>query len=319
MACQLSVVVYDPLWEVDWSYDVERDRLAGSGVALCLPRSESDARAALVEADVVVVSGRTFGAELITRLRRCVGIVCYSVGMDTVDVVAAAAAGIPVTNVPDYCTDEVSDHALALLLALMRRLPQLSARAAAGDWNYQDQVAPIRRMRGQTLGVLGAGRIGRRVAEKARGFGMRTIAYDPYLQPPLPVGLELVSLEQLLSGSDAIAVCASLTETSRDMVNRTTLAALRPGAVLVNVARGRLVDEEALAEALRTGRLAAAALDVRAEEPPDPDADPLRGCPNLLLTPHVAGASVEARHDLHEGAAAAVLQLLAAAGRLGGC
>jgi D-3-phosphoglycerate dehydrogenase len=312
------VVVLDPIREVPWDYDLERTLLEPAGVELVIPADDAEAEEAARRADVVILSGlRRLEAPLIGQLRRAVGILCYSVGMDKVDQEAARAAGIVVRNVPGYCTDDVADHALALLLAAWRRLPGLSARAAAHDWaiHADPDLAALRRMRGRTLGVVGAGRIGRAVAERARGFGMRTIAADPLVldaSPDLPV----LPFEDVLAASDALVLCASLTPSTRGLIGREALARVRPGLVLVNVARGGLVDEVALAEALRDGRVAWAALDVRDPEPPRPEADPLRGLPNVLQTPHVGGASQEASADLHRMAAEICLELLATAGRL---
>jgi D-3-phosphoglycerate dehydrogenase len=309
------VLVADPIVRAEWKYDIEREILAERGVEMHLARDEADAREVAPTADVVVVTNRYLDRDWIATLKRSVGIVCYSVGMDRVDLEAAAAAGLPVANVPGYCTDEVSDHAMTLLLALERRLVPLVGQANAGVWFDQTYMLPIRRLRGQTLGILGAGRIGRLVASRAQAFGFRTIAFDPFLSGSGVAGLELVPLYTVLGESDAVVVCAKLDDSTHNMVNADFLARMREGAFLVNVARGGLVDETALAAALRSGRLAGAALDVRAHEPP-PDPDPLAGIPNLLLTPHAGAASREAWDDLHRGAAEAALDLLEHAGRI---
>jgi D-3-phosphoglycerate dehydrogenase / 2-oxoglutarate reductase len=312
------VVVLDPIRDVPWDYDLERRVLGPAGVELVVPADDAEGEDAVQSADVVIVTGlRRLEAPLVARLGRAVGIVCYSVGMDAVDGEAAARAGIPVRNVPGYCSDEVADHALTLLLAAWRRLPRLSARAAAHDWavHADPALAAIRRLRAHTLGVVGAGRIGRGIAARARAFGMRTLAADPLVTdagPDLPV----VPLRELLAQVDALVLAAPLTPDTRGLIGRDALARVRPGLVLVNVARGGLVDEAALAEALADGRVSAAALDVRDPEPPDPARDPLTGHPAVLQTPHVGGSSQEASADLHRMAAEVCLELLAAAGRL---
>ena len=237
--------------------------------------------------------------------------------MDQVDHDAARAAGIHVTNVP-FCVDEVSDHALTLLLMAERRILPIANRAAAGDWgfSFSPEYTQVRRLRGRTLGIIGVGRIGKEVARKARVFGYRTLGYDPNVSDPGDPQIEMLPLDALMRRADAIVTCADLNPTSRGVVGRASLDSARPGTILVNIARGGLVDEEALAEAMRDGTIAIAALDVRAPEPPNPDNDPLAGLPNLILTPHMAGASVEARDALHVMAAEASLRLLTAAGRL---
>ena len=309
------VLIADPIQRVEWKYETERNLLAAHEVDIHVASDEPDARRVAPDADIVVVTNRMLDESWITTLKRCVGIVCYSVGMDRVDVEAAAAAKIPVTNVPDYCTEEVSDHALTLLLALERHLVPLLQQGREGVWFDQTHMLPIRRLRGQTLGILGAGRIGRAMAAKAQGFGFHTIAYDPFVTTTDAPGLKLVSLGTLIAESDAVVVCAKLDDASHNFVNAKFLAGMRQGAFLVNVSRGPLVDEDALAEALRSGHLGGAALDVRAKEPPAL-ADPLQGLPNLLLTPHAAAASREAWEDLHRGAAMAALALLTHAGRI---
>jgi D-3-phosphoglycerate dehydrogenase / 2-oxoglutarate reductase len=310
-------VVFDPI-PGDWSFDVEVDVLADRGVDLVVPPDEAAADAAIRGADAVIVTGvRRLDADRIASLERCAGILCYSIGMDKVDGTAAGAAGIPVRNVPDYCTDEVSDHALTLLLAAQRRLLPIATATALGEWPLRDrtQIAGIHRMRGQTLGIAGAGRTGRLVARKARGFGFRTIAYDPFIDATGDDELELVDFEELLARSDAIVICAALSPGAPPLISRAALERSRWGLILVNVARGGHIDEPALADALRDGRVAVAALDVRASEPPT-EPDPLIGLANVILTPHVAASSREAAQDLHRLAAGYVLGLLEDAGRI---
>ncbi len=190
------VVVFDPI-PGDWSFEPERSILGARGVDLVVPESRGEADEAIRCADVVVVTGiRRLDAERVASLQDPAGILCYSIGMDKVDP-SAGEAGISVRNVPDYCTDEVSDHALALLLAAGRRLVPI-ANLTAGQWKLSDRspLAPIRRLRGQTLGVVGAGRVGRLVARKARAFGYRTIAHDPLLADAGDPELELVRVRR---------------------------------------------------------------------------------------------------------------------------
>jgi D-3-phosphoglycerate dehydrogenase len=311
------VVVFDPI-PGGWSFDVEAGVLGGRGVDLVVPADESAANEAIATADAVIVTGvRRLDAGRIGTLERCAGILCYSIGMDKVDGPAALGAGIPVRNVPDYCTDEVSDHAMTLLLAAQRRLLPIANATAEGEWPLRDrsELTAIRRLRGQTLGIAGAGRTGKLVARKARGFGFRTIAYDPFLTDSGDPDLELVSFDELLQRADAMVICAALTPGAPPLLSRDALAEVRPGLILVNVARGGHVDENALAAALQDGRVAVAALDVRATEPPA-EPDPLAGLPNVIQTPHVAASSREAADDLHRLAAEYVLGLLEDAGRI---
>ncbi len=309
-----TVVVYDPITTLRWNYDTEREILAREGVRLLLPADLTESRAVLPEADVVITSGR-LPVEDMDLMTRCCAIVCYSVGMDGVNAVRAAELGITVTNVPDYCTEEVSDQAIAIFMALQRLLVPTAAAGAQGQWEVRDwdEFYRIRRVRGQHLGVVGVGRIGTRVAEKAMGLGMTVLGHDPGRTEAV---VPLVPLAELLERSDAVVLCAALTAESRHVIDAAAIARMKPDAVLVNVARGGLVDEAALAAALRAGRLRGAGLDVREVEPTPPETDPLLGLRNVVLTQHVGATSVEAFADMHTFAAARVLEMLRTNDRL---
>jgi len=311
------VVILDPIRAAGWSYAVDAAIIDESGADLIVPPDDVSADAAVEDADVVIVSGiRRLRASDVQRLRNAVGVLCYSIGMDKVDGEAARARGIQVRNVPGYCSDEVADHALTLLLAAWRRLLPMVGKATHGAWDVvgDDDHAAIRRLRGSTLGIVGLGRIGQGVARRAAAFGMRIVGHDPYLAAA-PVGVTLLPLADVLSGSDGIVLCAALTPETRHLLDAAALATLKPGCILVNVARGGLVDEAALAAALRDGRVALAALDVRDPEPPDRAHDPL-ALPNVIMTPHIAASSQEAAADLHTMAATICVEMLRDAGRL---
>lgn len=314
-------VVFDPYRATDDPFEADAALLRDAGVRLVVPDDAVAADAAIADADVVIVTGvRRLDAERVGSLGRAVGILCYSIGTDQVDRPAAEARGIPVRNIPGYCTDEVADHALLLLLAARRRLLPLAARAAAGDWAILDDPhhEAIRRSRGSTLGIVGAGRIGRGVAARARAFGMRVVAADPYVDPE-EAGFPILPLDEVLATADALVLCAALTSETRGILDARALGLVRPGVILVNVARGALVDEAALAAALRDGRVSVAALDVRHPEPPVVGQDPLIGFVaegRLIVTPHVAASSRESVEDLHRMAAETVVGLLRAGGRL---
>jgi D-3-phosphoglycerate dehydrogenase len=206
-----------------------------------------------------------------------------------VDINAAAARGISVCCVGEYCTGEVADHAMALLLALNRKLMQYHAQVQHDrSWAWDD-VRGIRRLAGQTLGVIGLGRIGLAVIERARGFGLKIIAHDPFVAPDgIPKGTELVSLDELLDRSDIITLHCNLAKDNCAMLDAGAFAKMARKPLLINVARGALIDESALLHALDTGRVAGAALDVLADEPPELANHPLTGRDDVILTPHVA-------------------------------
>lgn len=313
------VTFLDPLtWSRPFSYDVEQSILTAAGVELRIPDDEDERDRLLPDADVVISSGTVrLDADRIESMRNCVAIQCYSVGMDAVDRAAAAAKGIEVANV-NASTADVADHTMALVLAAQRRIPAMLAATEARQWTLRSLSEPweIRRLDGQVFGIVGAGRIGRLVATRAQAFGFETIAVDPRPPDPPVAGLRIVSLDELLSRSDVIAVCASLNDESRGFFDADVFARTKPGVLFVNTARGGLVDEQALADALDSGQVGLAALDVREQEPPLADADRLTGHPRVLQTPHMAAMSTQSREDIHPMVADSVLALLRRAGRL---
>jgi len=316
---QPTVVVYDPMFYLDWTYEIEEQRLADRGVRLIVPATRPDAIAALPSADVVVVHDGPFGTEQLAGLRPDVaGLVCYSVGMNQVVLADAAVRGIPVRNLPTWATESVSDHTITMMLAAQRRVVQMDAESRGTDWDVRRLMKGIgiRQYRDQVLGIIGAGRIGKRVGQKARGLGFRTIATDPFIETSGDPDLPLVPLEELLAQADVVATCCSLNETSERLLNARTFGQMRRGAIVVNCARGRLIDEAALAAALIDGTVAIAALDVRAQEPPDAANDPLAGLPNTVLSPHIAWVSAEGFIAYHEECASVALDLLEQKGRI---
>lgn len=270
-----------------------------------------EADAALADADAVIaVIGERWDAGQFARLERCRLFVSPGVGLDAVDLEAAATSGIAVVNQPDSCTDEVADHTMALLLACVRKVPWLSARVKGGTWD-RTLFEPIPRLRGRTLGLVALGRIGRAVARRAHAFGMRTIAYDPYIDPALAaeVGTELVSLDRVFAESDIVSCVAPSTSETRGMLGERQFGLMKPGAIFTNTSRGAIVDEVDLLWAIDSGRLGAAGLDVLAQEPADP-ANPLLDRPNVLLTPHAAGYSDQVVDDLQRLAVEEIARVL---------
>jgi D-3-phosphoglycerate dehydrogenase len=264
----------------------------------------------LPAADALIVELNAVPEPLLDRLPRCRIIACSSTGYDYVAWQAAARRGIWTTHVPDYCTEEVATHAIALLLSQARRLPGLFTQVARADWNPLP-VRPIRRLQGQTLGIIGLGRIGKSVARKAQGLGMRVIAQDPYVDEPTmtALGVRRVERAALLSSSDYVTLHTPLTDETDSMIDAAALALMPPHAVLINTARGRLLDEAALLDAVRSGRLAAAALDVLCEEPPAAD-HPVLHEPRIFVTPHSAWCSEEADQEVWRRAAEDVARVL---------
>jgi D-3-phosphoglycerate dehydrogenase len=317
MARRPKVVIPEPLTIGGWSYDVERQMLEPLGIELIVPASPEERREAMVDADVVFTSSAITASD-IASLRNCAGILCYSVGMDYVDVNAAAARGIPVWNCPTSNNEEVSDHAVLLILAAQRRLLPLALAAREGNWDVYEWplLGEIHRIRTRTVGIVGFGRIGHLVARKLHGFGPTVIAFDPYILESGDAEVDLVSLEDLCARSDVVVSCAALTDTSRGLIDARAIGLMKRGVLIVNVSRGAIVVEEALREALDSGHVAYAALDVRSPEPPDPDNDLLTTHDRVVLTQHIAASSVESVAGLHIEAAEQIIKLLREAGRL---
>ena len=275
--------------------------------------SEDELIRAGEEADALLVSTR----EAITRrvlenIPRVRVISRYGVGLDNVDLEAAADAGIVVTHYPGYCTAEVADHALAMILALNRRIVEQDRALREGAWVAHGPATrrilrgPIQPLREQTLGIIGFGRIGQAVAARARAFGLTIVAADPYVDPQVvrDVGVEPVTLEALLARADIATIHTPLTPETRGLIDAVALARMKPTAVIVNTARGPIIDLMALAQALQEGRIAGAALDVVDPEPL-PAGSPLYTMPNVILTPHSAyyserSVDVVRRETLHE-------------------
>lgn len=266
----------------------------------------------VADADAVLVMYETVDADLMDAMGDCRIISRTGIGLDNVDVGAATERGIYVTNVPDYCIPEVSDHAMAMLLALSRKLVEYDERVAAGEWDVS-AGRPMRRLETQTLGLVAFGNVARAVCEKAGAFGLEVLAHDPYLtdEEIRDGGAEPVeAFDDLLSRSDAISVHAPLTDETVGLIDAEALATMQETAFLINVARGGIVDESALAEALDAGEIAGAGLDVLADEPPDPE-NPLLDHDRAIVTPHAAWNSVESVRELRRKAALNVRDALA--------
>ena len=251
----------------------------------------------LTSADGLVVRSATrVTAAMLEKAPRLRVVGRAGVGVDNIDVDAATRRGVLVMNTPGGNAVSVAEHTLAMLLALARSVPRHNAAIHTGHWEKGAGLGT--ELRGKTLGLVGLGRVGVEVARRARALEMRVLANDPYITPAAAreVDVELVSLEELLRRSDFVSLHTSLSAETEKMINAAALAQMRRGAWLINCARGELVDEAALAEALRSGKLAGAAVDTFAEEPPKNS--PLLGLPNLIATPHIAGSTAEAQEEV---------------------
>jgi D-3-phosphoglycerate dehydrogenase len=305
---QLLVGVSDSVFP---NLDPAREVLSKIGAELRVaqePTAEAILRVAS-DADALLVTYAKITAEMIRQMKRCRVISRFGIGVDNVDIAAATNAGIVVTKVPDYCIDEVSDHAMALLLSLVRKIPYANSLVHAGRWEMP-AVAPIHRLRGSVLGLVGFGRIPQLVAPKAQAFGLKVVACDPYISQDVMTraGVEKVEFDELLKISDYISIHSPLLPETHHLFNADVFRKMKPTAYLVNTARGPIVDEAALAHALDARQLAGAALDVLSQEPPSGSS--LFGRNNVILTPHTSFYSVESLVELQIKAAEEVVRVM---------
>jgi D-3-phosphoglycerate dehydrogenase len=291
------------------SVDVEREifRAAGLETTVAQCRTAADVVAAGRGALALVTQYAPVTRTVLEQLPTIRAVARYGTGLDTIDTAAAADRGVAVINVPDYAVSEVSDQTIALILALTRGVIVADRAVRAGRWDL-DAVRQVRRTSTMRLGLVGVGRIGAMVARKASALGFRVAAYDV---ADVPDGIERLELADLLASSDVVSLHLPLTAQTRHFIGEAELSMMRPGAFLVNTARGAIVDENALAAALRTGKLGGAGLDVVEYEPLPADS-PLRDCPNVVITPHVGFYSQQALHELKWRVATGVVEALRA-------
>lgn len=302
----MKVVVTDYIEEnLDW--EAEQCRQAGIEFAAYQLKfkPEAEVLAKVADADVIVVNMVKFDASLVSKLTKCKVLIRHGIGYDNVDVDACTKRGIVFAYQPDYCKEDVAEHAIALIFACARKVVAsrrtLDRSSAAGQWDFGG-LFPIHRMHGKTLGIVGVGRIGSRVYRKLQHFGLKILGTDPYLSDQRKAeftDLQWVDKETLFRNSDYITIHTPLNPETRHLVNAEALAWMKPTAYLVNTSRGTMVDAVALAKACAEKRIAGAAIDVFDVEPPPTD-HPLFGLDNVILTPHIGWASAEAGWEIRE-------------------
>ncbi|MGZ4701895.1 MAG: phosphoglycerate dehydrogenase [Ilumatobacteraceae bacterium] len=304
-----EVVVTWPGYDIDGAASGRLLQQAGLSIRLepkLGARTSTELIALLGDAVAVIASNDPFSADVFDACPNLKVIARTGVGVDAIDVPAASRAGVMIATAPGTNEETVADHTLALMLALVRRLVEHDRSLREHRWDRAGGITP-NDLVGATVGVIGSGAIGRGVIRRVLAFGSRVLVCDPVLTAA-PEGTELVTLDQLLSQSDVVTLHVPLLEQTRGLIGARELALMRPTAVLVNASRGHIVDEAALADALRNHRLAAAGLDVFAEEPPF--ASELLDLPNVIVTPHVAGISHRAIAAMNEVATRSVIAVL---------
>ncbi|WP_312181050.1 C-terminal binding protein [Arthrobacter sp.] len=291
------------------SVAIEREVLGAAGAEVVVAHATDTATLAALAADVdaIITCFTQVSATVLNAATRCRTVARTGVGVDNIDLAKATDLGMIVSNVPVYCTEEVADHALSLILALSRRLIPLASNTAAGGWDRHSAPTPFR-LRGKVLGLVGLGAIGRALVPRAQALGLEVVALQRGGE--LPPGVTTArSLTEVLEAADVISLHVPLTEPTRGLIGAAELAAMKPTALLINTARGGLVDTDALTDALRHGRLAGAGLDVTEPEPLSPG-HLLRTLDNVILTPHSAFASDGAMAELSHKTAANVVDVL---------
>jgi D-3-phosphoglycerate dehydrogenase len=295
------------------SPDLEAEELAHLDIDFVLGSGKNPEEIAIVAQDAVAILAGAppkFDRNVLSNLPNCRTIVRYGVGTETIDLKAATDLGIIVANVPDYCTEEVATHTLTLILANLRKLVQADAAVKHGNWQFS-HLRPLYSTENQVLGIVGFGKIGQAVARKARPFGFEILTSDPFTTQEQADSLDvkLVELTELLKQADIISLNAPLTGQTYHLINRETISSMKDGAYLVNTSRGGLIDEDALEEALRQGKLAGAALDVLETEP-NPKDFPLANSEQVILTPHMAWYTEQATVRMRQFASREVGRVL---------
>ena len=293
--------------------DEELIRQNGGTILYGEVANEGDRLRLAERAEIIISGGARLTREFFAALPNLKGVVRLGIGVDNVDVDAATDLGIIVANVPEFCSDEVAEHALGLMFAVARKIVLADRLARAGKWvrGMDALLLPMRRLRGQTVGLVGFGKIARCLAHKAQGLGLRVIAFDPYYsaEAAQAAGVTLMSLEELLPQTDVLSLHVPGTPETRGLINARTLALLKPGAILINTARGVVVDEAALCSALASGRLAGAGLDVLQQEPlrlPHP----LTAFENVVFTCHYASLGAESYASMRRQVSDQAVQIL---------
>jgi len=291
------------------SIEEEKDEFAkiGSELILAQVQEERELIRACREADGLLNQYALLTRRVLENLPNCKVVSRYGVGVDSVDLKAATDLGIIVANVPDYCMDEVADQTVSMLLGLIRKTAFFDQKVKSGQWDFRQGI-PIYRTRGKTLGLIGCGKIGLEVAKRISAFGLRVIAFDPYIEKPHEV-IELKDIDTVLKESDFISIHCPLNDSTRHLIGDEAFKKMEKRPILINTSRGPIIDEKALIQALKEGLISGAGLDVLEKEPPNSQ-NPLLKMENVILTPHVSFYSVESISELKRRTAKNVADVL---------
>ena len=291
------------------SIEEEKEEFARIGAELILAQvqEEGDLIRSCREADGLINQYAILSRKVLENLPKCKVVSRYGVGVDSVDLRAATDLGIIVANVPDYCMDEVADQAVSMILALIRKTVFFDKQVKSGLWDFRSGI-PIHRIRGKTLGLIGCGKIGLEVARRISGFGVKVIAFDPYIEKA-PGGIELKDFDSVLKESDVISVHCPLNNSTRHLIGQREFRKMEKRPIVVNTSRGPIIDEESLIRALEENLISGAGLDVLEKEPPGPE-HPLLNRENVILSPHISFYSEESISELKRRTAKNVADVL---------
>ena len=279
----------------------------GAELILAQVKEEEDLIRVCKDADGLLNQYALLTRKVLEKVPKCKVIARYGVGIDSVDLKAATDLGIIVANVPDYCVDEVADQALSMILGLIRKTVFFDQKVKSDQWDFR-QGRPIHRIKGKTLGLVGSGRIGLEVAKRISAFGVRVMAFDPYLQKA-PEGIELMDFDTVLKESDFISIHCPLNELTRHLLGEKEFQKMEKKPLVINTSRGPIINEKALIQALGKGQISGAGLDVLEKEPPDPQ-NPLLKMENVIIAPHISFYSEESISELKRRTAENVSSVL---------
>ena len=290
----MRIVISDYAWP---NIDIEKDYFKSKSIDLYVSSGKEDLIDKIKDADGLLFCFQDIDETVLRSAKNLKAAQRYGIGVDNINIKVATELGIVVSNIPDYCIDEVSDHALSMILAINRMIVPDSKMVKLGKWNDVKKSNRVFRLSDATLGVVGFGRIGRRLANKAKVLGLNVIAYDPYINEEVYDGVKIVSFDQVISSSDILSLHVPLTEETNHLISYKELEKMKENAILINVSRGGLIDEKALSEYLKSGKVRGVGLDVMEDHNPS-STNPLFEYENVIVTPHTAFFSQESSEEL---------------------
>lgn len=290
----MKIVISDYAWP---NIDIEKDYFKSKSIDLDVSSGKEDLIDKIKDADGLLFCFQDIDETVLRSAKNLKAAQRYGIGVDNINIKVATELGIVVSNIPDYCIDEVSDHALSMILAINRMIVPDSKMVKLGKWNDVKKGNRVFRLSDATLGVVGFGRIGRRLANKAKALGLNVIAYDPYINEEVYDGVKLVSFDQVISSSDILSLHVPLTEETNHLISYKELEKMKENTILINVSRGGLINEKALSEYLKSGKVRGVGLDVMEDHNPS-STNPLFEYENVIVTPHTAFFSQESSEEL---------------------